>query len=80
MEDLTSVLDFSTSTAPTISARHDLQMLAKTLSQPSHSPGSQSFELGEIVHKTDGSRSIALRDDICTVFDPGQLGHVLIDN
>lgn len=75
-----SVLDLSTSTAPTISARHDLQMRAKMLSQPSHSPGSQSFEFGETEQETDGSRSIALRNDIHTVPDPGQLGHALIDN
>lgn len=70
----------STSTAPTISARHDLQMRAKMLTQPSHSPGSQSFEFGETEQETDDSLSIALRDDIYTVPDPGQLGPALIDN
>lgn len=75
-----SVLDLSASTAPTTSARHDLQMRAKMPTQPSHSPGSQSFEFGETEQEIDSSRSVALRDNICTVPDPGQLGPALIDN
>jgi hypothetical protein len=55
-------------------------MRAKMFSQPSHSPGSQSFEFGEIEQETDGCPSIALRDYIYTGPDPGQLGHALIDN
>jgi hypothetical protein len=54
-------------------------MRSKMLTQPSHSPGSQSFEFGETEEEIDGSRSIALRDDIYTLPDPGQLGHALID-